>query len=235
MKRSHLPQNNGRNTTISTSYCLIHCLFVTLKMNYQVNCSLFSNDIITSDQCCLPTGCQMTRFTCTTMHCFKFHFKVWAFMFWELFQKLYIFGGWSTLVKRPNPCHTWTSIYTECWSNLVIFTMMLRGSSKPTETARRGKVVYWRRARWGNGELDSRGSINHSSCCLVLTLQSHWATTVNALSDILHGSMRKRAWLNTHLWNWCVHMCLCRVLQVFLWSVSFSCYTCKYILNNIAM
>lgn len=74
------------------SHLPVHRLFVTLKMNYQVNCSLSSNDIVTSGQCCLPTGCQMTTFTCTTMHCCKFHFKVWACMFWELFHK-HIFGG----------------------------------------------------------------------------------------------------------------------------------------------
>lgn len=77
-----------------------------------------------------------------------------------------------------------------------------------SEQARRGRggegeVACWRRARWGGGEKESwvaaRGSINHRSCWSILTLQSHWASMVNVLSCILRGSMRERAWLNTHL------------------------------------
>lgn len=70
-----------------------------------------------------------------------------------------------------------------------------------------GRVARWRRAWWGGGELDSGGSINHRSCWFVLTLQSHRAATVNVLAGILRGSMKERAWLNTHLLSWCVRTC----------------------------
>lgn len=39
---------------------------------------------------------------------------------------------------------------------------------------------------------------------------------VNVLSGILRGSMKERAWLNTHLLQGYVHVCLCDILDVFM-------------------
>lgn len=80
------------------------------------------------------------------------------------------------------------------------FALKTVGQNKPKETQAAGRPWWESMMRCGgDGESGSKGSINHFSCCFLLTLRSHWATTVNVLSGTLRESMKERAWLNAYL------------------------------------
>lgn len=136
--------------------------------------------------------------------------KGWKLCQWELILKvLYLgvaFSGWR--LKPPQ-----SYVRCELQSRLradpgwLYLQWRYKVCSSPRHVQGGGWVAWWQRAWWGGGELDSGGSINHRSCWFVLTLQSHRAATVNVLAGILRGSMKERAWLNTHLLSWCVRTC----------------------------
>lgn len=131
-------------------------------------------------------------------------FSVWVWKHWngvdwksKLKPAVFRLVWTQSEIQFSAMCELW-SMSTGSWSNLDISALKIQGK-KSTETAGRGEVGHGRGTWWCGGEQGSRGSINHCSCWFILTLQSHWASTVNVLSGILCGSIKKRAWLNTYI------------------------------------